>query len=303
MINFCIIIYGATASGKSDFSMSLAEDINGVIINGDSAQVYKEFPILSNIPKEQDMLKIPHKLFSIKSIVNDFSVKNWIDLIVEQINVCYNQNKIPIIVGGTGMYIKSLLEGISDIPSSPDCKKIAQQTFDNMGYNEFLTYMISINPQYVDKFKDSQRLIRMYEVWLLTGKSILDFQNNLVKPINTNFKKFFLHKDRSELYNDINKRFIKMLDSGAIQEVERFTINNSQYLHKLSKILGASELNLYINKKISYEDLITQAQTKSRHYAKRQLTWFNSMFSQTFQVLQSNDFKENLNYVKNSFNF
>jgi tRNA dimethylallyltransferase len=302
-MNSSIIIYGATASGKSDFAISLANEINGVIINGDSAQIYKEFPILSNIPTPKDILKAPHKLFSIQSILDDFSVKNWIDLAVKEINLCYNKGKIPIIVSGSGMYLKSLIDGISNIPSSNTYKQIAQQTFNDMGYEEFLKKMSSLNPQYTNKFSDPQRLIRMYEVLLLTGRSILDFQKTLIKPIETNFIKFFLQKDRSNLYEDINQRFLKMINTGAIEEVEFFVNKHSQYLSKLSKILGASEINLYINKKISYEDLIHQAQTKSRHYAKRQLTWFNGMFSKTFNILESNNITKNLNYIKNSFNF
>ena len=302
-MNSSIIIYGATASGKSDFAISLANEINGVIINGDSAQIYKEFPILSNIPTPQDILKAPHKLFAIQSILDDFSVKNWIDLAVKEINICYNEGKTPIIVSGSGMYLKSLIDGISNIPTSNTHKQLAQQTFNDIGYDEFFKKMSSINPQYTSKFSDPQRLIRMYEVWLLTGQSILDFQKNLIKPIETNFIKFFLQKDRSTLYEDINQRFLKMITTGGIEEVEFFVNKNSKYLSKLSKILGASEINLYINKKISYEDLIQQAQTKSRHYAKRQITWFNGMFSNTFEVLESNNIKKNLNYIKNNFNF
>lgn len=301
MQNKIIVVFGATASGKSSFAIELAQNINGVVINGDSSQIYKDFPVLSNIPTPQEMLNIDHKLFAIQTIDKDFSVYKWLDLLKLEISNCYAHNKIPIIVSGNGMYTKALIDGISPIPSDITKRDIAQKTYDKIGKEAFLEMIQNIDTNFQIKFTDPQRLIRMYEVYLITGQSIFSLQQHKEQLIQGEFIKIFLEKDKYDLYNDINKRYLISAFNGGLNEVEDF-LQHQYPLSLLKKIMGAEELFLYMNKTYSKEEAISKGQQKIRHYAKRQLTWFRGNFkNKNFITISHKDIKKNIFNLKNNF--
>ncbi len=270
-----LVIFGPTAVGKNDVAIKYAEKYNGVIINADSAQVYKQCSSLTNIPEYHE--NIDHFLYSFLNINDDFSVGKWLLLVNDLINSAFAKNKLPIVVGGSGMYISSLLYGISPMPSNLKNKHLSIRTYEELGEKEFFKLVEKIDPETTNKFQDPQRLIRAYEVYLSTQTPFSELQKLPKKQIiNGNFINLYLYKDRNKLYNNINERTHLMIKNGAIDEVKN-TIsiidNAEQYL---KKILGATDIVNYLNHTFSIEDTINIIQKKTRNYAKRQITWFNN---------------------------
>ena len=168
-----IVIAGPTGIGKSNLAISLAKKINGVIINADSMQIYEELKIISSQPSDKDKKIIPHLLYSIRSINQNFSVVEWLELVEEKLDEIFKKKKIPIIVGGTGLYIKSAINGISNIPKVDkvvfdNCLKL----FEKIGILEFTKLVEEVDKDFIIKNIDKQRLIRAYSVYLQTGKAI-----------------------------------------------------------------------------------------------------------------------------------
>jgi tRNA dimethylallyltransferase len=283
--NKVFIIFGATASGKSNLAIKLANKINGVIINADSSQIYKEFPILSNIPNQKEQNNLPHKLFSIKSILDNFTLIDWLNLVKTEIESAFANKKTPIVVGGTGLYLNALINGISDIPSDEEKKRESQDLYNKLGYDNFFEKIKKIDPIFTEKIKDPHRLIRMYEVFLITNKSILELQKNKKQLIEVQFANFFINTSKENLYNKINSRFKEMLENGAIEEVKLFINSNPKHTQKLTKILGAMPIYDFLNNKINYEDTLSIGSQATRHYAKRQLTWYRGNFLHNFKVI------------------
>lgn len=285
-----ITIFGATASGKSDIALNLAQETGGVIINADSSQIYKEAPTLSNLPSNTDFKTITHELFAYLSIMDDSSVIDWLQLCASKIKECREQKKLPIIVGGSGFYISSLLYGITDIPSSKENKEIAINVHKNLGNEEFYKMMQEIDPLLVAKTNDSQRLIRSYEVYLCSQKP-LSYYHNIEKRkyIEGNFINIYLNPKRKDLYEKINQRTLQMIKNGAIQETEKILQITNKDAH-LKKILGLKELSDYLNNNITLNQTIENIQQKTRNYAKRQITWFNNQITDKNIFVNNNVF-------------
>ncbi len=284
-----IVIFGATASGKSEVSLKLAKEINGIIINSDSSQIYKEAPILSNIPSQDEFQQIPHKLFSYLSLVDESSVIDWLTLCSKEIELCREQEKTPIIVGGSGLYISSLLYGVSDIPSDKINKQKSINLYNEIGYNNFFDLIKSIDPEFIAKTDDPQRLIRAYEVYLCSNRPFSSFQNMKKKKyINANFINIFIDPNRDLLYKKINERTLSMFDKGALNEASEIFSLTTDALH-LKKILGLKDLLSYFNEEITLLKAIELIQQKTRNYAKRQVTWFNHQIKEKNIIKHNND--------------
>lgn len=272
-----VIISGATASGKSSLAISIAQKVKkAVIINADSAQVYTTAPILANIPTYAEQQEVPHKLFALQPITEYFSVMMWLQLIKQEINKAQAQGMLPIVVGGSAMYLLSLLEGISAIPSNILDRNKAENLYLKKGKKEFINLVKKVDPIFVKNFQDKQRLIRAYEVFLCSGKPFSYWQNQpKEKIINKSFVHLHLHKSREELYKNINTRFENMLKQGALNEVSAALQTTTNPTH-LRKILGLLDLALYLQGKTSLEQAVELCKQKSRNYAKRQLTFFKN---------------------------
>ena len=272
-----ILIYGPTASGKSDFAIKLAKKINGEIINADSMQVYKDLQILTARPLKKDFQKIKHHLYGFQKSNKEFSSGDWLKIAIKKINEIKKRKKIPILVGGTGLYFKALTEGLVEIPTIPyKFRNRIRLLQKSIGQEKFYNELLKIDPLIENQINstDVQRSIRAYEVKLFTKKSITEWHKN-TKP---NFKKqefikLIIDHPRFELIEKINLRTKKMLNMGAVLEVKKFLNQKISKNKSISKAIGITEIKDFIKKKITKDEVIEKISIKTRQYAKRQATW------------------------------
>lgn len=286
-----LVIAGATASGKSKIAIELIKNTipNGVIINCDAQQVYKEVPIITAQPDVVDLNEVPHMLYGHISITESYSVGEWLNEVTKAIKEVGDKGGAPILVGGSGMYINSLVNGISDIPAIDQNFRIqAAESIKNMDRDELYKMVCDIDPESTKKISpsDSQRLQRIYEIFLFTGEKLSDFHKKGRKTFFAReiFNCFHVMLDRELLYDKINKRFLQMIDMGVILEIKNLAKKYEDNLIPEDialKAIGIREINQYIEGKASKEDIISKISQLMRNYAKRQLTWFRN---------QNNDF-------------
>jgi len=272
-----ILIYGPTASGKSNFAIKLAKKIKGEIINADSMQVYKELKILSARPLLKNYQKIKHHLYGFHNVKKNFSTGDWLGLVDQKILEIKKRKKIPIIVGGTGLYFKALTEGMVSIPNIPvKFREKVRSLHKSIGSKNFFLKLMKIDPYVKNRINpsDTQRSIRAYEIKLYTKKSMYDwFKNTKSNYEKKNFYKIYIDFPRANLLERINLRVKEMIKKGAVLEVKKFIklkIPKSKSAHKA---IGINEIGDYLHKKIEINDLIEKISIKTRQYAKRQSTW------------------------------
>ena len=272
-----ILIYGPTASGKSQFAVKLAKKINGEIINADSMQVYKELKILSARPFKKDQQKISHHLYGFQNVKNNFSTGDWLKLVNKKILIIKKRKKIPILVGGTGLYFKALTDGLVDIPNIPNkLRERIRSLHKKLGAKKFFLELKKIDPLIKNQinFSDTQRSIRAYEVKLYTKRSIYDwFENTKSNYQQKDFYKICIDFPKNELLLRINLRTLDMIKKGAILEVRKFNKIKVRKDKTATKAIGINEVNEYLQKKIEIKELIEKISIKTRQYAKRQRTW------------------------------
>ena len=272
-----ILIAGPTASGKSNFAIKLAKKINGEIINADSMQIYKELQILTARPKKIDQKNIKHYLYGFQSINKKFSTGAWLKLAVKKIKEIQKKNKTPILVGGTGLYFKSLIEGLVKMPNVP--LKIRNQIRllqKKIGQKNFYKKLLKLDPLIKKRINpnDVQRTIRAYEIKKYTKISMTDWFKNTKKVFKKDsFIKIYIDFPRPELIQRINKRTQKMLDRGAINEVRRFSKLKIKKDNSANKIIGIKEIIKLLQDESSLNEVKDQISIKTRQYAKRQSTW------------------------------
>ena len=287
-----ILIYGPTASGKSKFAVDLAKKVNGEIINADSMQVYKELKILSARPYQKDYKKIRHHLYGFQNVKKNFSTGSWLKLVNKKILDIKKRKKTPILVGGTGLYFKALIEGLVRIPNIP--KKFRDEIrslHKKIGSKKFFLRLIKLDPlvkKYLNPL-DTQRAIRAYEVKSFTKKSMYEwFKNTKSKYKQKDFYKIYLDFPRDELIERINWRVGEMINKGAILEVKKFIQLKVPKDKTASKAIGISEIKEFLNKKIQISELIDKISIKTRQYAKRQVTWSRGHMSDWNKIKSNN---------------
>ena len=277
------IIAGPTASGKSARAIEIAQQENGVIINCDSMQIYDGLPILTAQPPPADLEKAEHKLYSALHPNDPCSAGEWRRRADPVIRETLAQGKTPVIVGGTGLYIKALTEGLSPIPPVPDdirAAAVARQKL--LGNPAFHAELEKRDPVMATRFHPSHtaRLIRAWEVLDATGKSLAEWQkeDRLAPPDDWNFEIEIMIPERPVQHQRCNDRLLWMIDNGVLEEIEEFAkrVDSGEIRSDtpLLKALGYKQLLAYINGELSKEDAIAQAQAKTRQYAKQQVTWF-----------------------------
>ncbi|QGR02486.1 tRNA (adenosine(37)-N6)-dimethylallyltransferase MiaA [Ehrlichia ruminantium] len=279
-MNNILIITGPTASGKSKISVKIAQDNNGVIVNCDSKQIYKEIPIITDQPKLNETF-VQHRLYGYVSVVTQYSVAEWIKDLKREISQISKDNKLVIITGGSGMYISSIIHGLSQIPAIDDNVRYkTKQLLDTIGNKEFYSLLIEKDPMAKRlHYNNSYQLLRAYEVMEQMGISIFKLQEQLKrKPILDNFTLCVLMPPKQEIYQKINDRFTNMINSSVIEEVENLMSLNIPEHFPAMKAHGVPEIIQYLTKKISIEEVIEITQKNIRHYAKRQYTWFRNQF-------------------------
>ncbi len=283
-----ILISGPTASGKSSFAIKLAKKIKGEIINADSMQVYKELKILSARPSFKDYQNIKHHLYGFHSVKNNFSTGDWLKLAIKKINEIKRRKKIPIIIGGTGLYFKAILEGLVKIPNIPiKFRNKIRNLHKNLGQRIFYKNLIEIDPKSKNKIDstDIQRSIRAYEVKKFTNKSIHDWYQN-TKPVyeDKDFFKIYINFPRERLISKIILRTEKMIKMGAIREVEKFIKLNVKMDKSVNKAIGITEIKEYLHKEKKLNEIKEKISIKTRQYAKRQSTWARGNMKNWFQL-------------------
>jgi len=272
-----ILISGPTASGKSNFSIKLAKKINGEIINADSMQVYKELKILSARPNLKDYQSVKHHLYGFHSVKNNFSTGDWLKNAIKKINEVRRRKKIPIFVGGTGLYFKALTDGLVSIPNIPiKYRNNIRDLQKKLGQKKFYQKLIKLDPNSKEKINstDTQRSIRAYEVKQYTEKSLHDwFKNTKSYFEKEDFYKIYIDYPREELIQRIGKRTEQMIKIGAINEVKRFVKLKVRKDKSVNKAIGIHEIKEYIEKRNDMSEVIEKISIKTRQYAKRQSTW------------------------------
>ena len=272
-----ILIYGPTASGKSNFAIKLAKKIKGEIINADSMQVYKELKILSARPTPKNYKKIKHHLYGFQSVKKNFSSGDWLKLVNKKILDIKKRKKTPILVGGTGLYFKAITEGLVNIPNIPiRLRSKIRLLHKKIGAKKFFLELIKLDPisKNIVKLADTQRVIRAYEVKSFTKKSIYDwFKSTRSDYEKDDFFKIYIDYPRAELIKKIEDRTEYMIKNGAVSEVKKFIKLKVPKVKTASKALGISEIKEYLKKKIEISEVIEKISIKTRQYAKRQSTW------------------------------
>ena len=272
-----VLIYGPTASGKSDFAIKLAKKIKGEIVNSDSMQVYKELKILTARPLKKNFQKIKHHLYGFQKSNKNFSTGDWLKIVSKKINDVKKRKKIPILVGGTGLYFKALTDGLVEIPSIPiKFRNKIRLLQKSIGQEKFYNKLLKVDPPIVNHInsKDVQRSIRAYEVKIFTKKSITEWYKNTKSQFKKReFLKLYIDYPRSELIKKINQRTKLMLNIGAVLEVKRFLNLRISKKKRISKAIGIAEIKDFIKKKIVKDEVIEKISIKTRQYAKRQATW------------------------------
>tara|TARA_B100000683_G_scaffold225285_1_gene223827 strand:+ start:877 stop:1785 length:909 start_codon:yes stop_codon:yes gene_type:complete len=272
-----ILIYGPTASGKSRFAVRLAKKINGEIINADSMQVYKELRILSARPTSEDKNNVKHHLYGFKSVKDNFSTGDWLKIAKKKIIDLKKKNKVPIFVGGTGLYFKALTDGLVNFPIIPmKFRNKIRLLHRKVGTKNFYSRLIKLDPMIKSRINpsDTQRAMRAYEIKLFTNKSMYEwFDNTKSNYKKQDFYKIYLDFPRNDLIKRILKRAEIMIQNGGISEVKRFLKLRLPKNKSANKAIGISEVKDYLSKKINIETVIDKISIKTRQYAKRQATW------------------------------
>jgi len=291
-----ILIAGPTASGKSKIAIKIAQKIKGEIINADSMQVYKDFSILSSRPSKVDLKKVKHHLYGFQSAKKHFSTGVWLKLAKKQINQCINKKKIPILVGGTGLYFETITKGMSKIPNID--LKIRDKTRElqkNIGQKKFYKKLLDLDPLVKNKIEpsDVQRAIRAYEVKKSTKKSIFEWY----KLTKSEFKQFqifkiFIDTPREILLKRISDRAEQMFKNDCIKEVKNFLNLNIKSSLSVNKIIGVQEIKDHLSGVLNLSQTKELINIKTRQYAKRQVTWsrghmsdWNKQYSNSFSAL------------------
>ena len=297
-----ILLAGPTASGKSNLAIKLAKKINGEIINADSMQVFKEFTILSSRPVLSQMGNIKHHLYGIISVKKHFSAGDWLKQAKKKIKICLKKKKVPIIVGGTGLYFNTITKGMSKIPYiDKKTRNKVRNLYKKLGIKRFYKKLINLDPKIKYKIlqTDSQRLQRAYEVKLKTKKSLFDwFANTKSDFIDFEIKKIFIETPRELLLKKISIRTEQMFRNKCINEVKKFNRLKINKNLSVNKLIGVQEINDFLRGSISLEQCKDLINIKTRQYAKRQNTWarghmknWNKLYSKNLSNLLEKSLK------------
>ena len=293
---------GPTASGKSKLAIGLAKRLNGEIINADSMQIFKEFKILSSRPDLSETKEIKHHLYGFISIKRYFSVGDWLKEAKNKIDDILKRKKIPIVVGGTGLYFNSITKGISKIPDiDSKTRNKVRNLYEKIGTKKFYNLLIKLDPKIKGRIipTDSQRLQRAYEVKLKTKKSLFDwFANTKSEFLDFEIKKIFIDIPRDELLKKIYKRTDIMIKKKCTNEVKKFNKLKIKKNLSANKLIGVQEINEFLKGTISLDQCKELINIKTRQYAKRQNTWarghmknWNKLYSKNFSILLKKSLK------------
>ncbi|MDE6725784.1 MAG: tRNA (adenosine(37)-N6)-dimethylallyltransferase MiaA [Ruminiclostridium sp.] len=275
---FVPVICGPTASGKTDLGVRLALKCGGEIVSADSMQIYKGMDIASAKPSKEEMQGVPHHLMDFLPPTKAFSVANYVEMAHQVIRDIYDWGKLPIIVGGTGLYISSLINNIKfdDTGSDPEFREEMRKLAQEHGKEALWEKLREVDPKAAEKLhpNNQNRIIRALEVYKLSGSTITEAQEKS-RSAESPYKACFIMPDypRKILYQRIDKRVDIMLEKGLLEEAREF-FTHTDYV-TAAQAIGYKELKPYLDGEKSREECTDKLKQATRNYAKRQLTWFN----------------------------
>ncbi len=283
-----LVIGGPTASGKSALALAIAEQAGGTVINADSMQVYRELPVLTAQPDADAQARAPHLLYGVLGIEELCSAGRWLEMAQAAIAAARAGGRLPIVVGGTGLYLRSLTGGLADIPPVPEAVRASVRArLAEIGPAAFHRELAAQDPEIAARLhpSDGQRLGRAAEVLAATGRSLAAWQRETPAPTPAGLRTILVSPPRAALYAACDGRFEAMLAAGALEEA-RAVLDRSDLAAGLPalKALGLRELMAHLDGSLSREAAVAAAQTATRHYAKRQMTWFRGQFLAGYTV-------------------
>ncbi|SFP58884.1 tRNA dimethylallyltransferase [Bradyrhizobium sp. Ghvi] len=274
-----VLIAGPTASGKSALALELASRADGVVINADSMQVYRDLRIITARPTQDEETRVPHRLYAHVDAAVNFSAGAWVADAAKALEEARAGGRLPILIGGTGLYFKALTAGLSVVPPIPaELREDVRARLERNGVEALHAELAIRDPRAAERLnlRDRTRIARALEVIEATGRSLLDWHHEGQPPLlsKDSFRAVFLAPERDELYARIDARFDAMLGAGALDEVERLAARGLDPLLPAMKAHGVPALIRHLRGELSLEEAATIARADTRHYAKRQFTWF-----------------------------
>nr|WP_244669051.1 tRNA (adenosine(37)-N6)-dimethylallyltransferase MiaA [Rhodobium orientis] len=265
-------------------AVAIAEAENGVIVNADSMQVYRDLRILTARPDEDETACVPHRLYGHVDAGEPYSVGRWLDDVASVLEEAAREGRLPILVGGTGLYFKALTEGLTEIPPIPENVRIYWRDMAAMEPSEALhAKLVQLDPVMAERLNpaDAQRIARALEVVTATGKSLAAFHEEASRPLidPENTERIVLSPQRPELHRRIEQRFRHMVDAGALDEVAALTARNLDPQLPAMKAIGVRPLAAHLAGTCNLEAAIARSVVETRRYAKRQLTWFRGQMA------------------------
>ncbi|MFK4509586.1 tRNA (adenosine(37)-N6)-dimethylallyltransferase MiaA [Bradyrhizobium daqingense] len=274
-----VLIAGPTASGKSALALELAGAIGGVVINADSMQVYRDLRIITARPTGADEARVPHRLYGHVDAAVNFSAGAWVSDAAKVLEEATAEGRLPIFIGGTGLYFKALTSGLSVVPPIPgEVRDDVRARLERNGVQALHAELARRDPRAAERLKlrDRTRIARALEVVEATGRSLLDWHREAQPPLlpKDRFRAVFLAPERDELYARIDARFDAMVGAGALTEVKRLAARGLDPLLPAMKAHGVPALIRHLRGELSLEEAASIGRADTRHYAKRQFTWF-----------------------------
>ena len=275
-----LVVAGPTASGKSALAARLAHELGGIVINADSMQVYRDLPILTAQPSAAEMEAVPHRLYGFLALDDACTADRWAALARAEIDAAHQAGKLPVLCGGTGLYLRGLIQGFSPIPDIPaDVRAEARALLKQIGSAALRERLAEHDPEIAARLhpNDPQRIARAWEVWLATGRPLSDWQKlPPAPPADLRFLTFVILPEREALYRACDARFLAMLERGALDEVKRVLALYPPERRREggAKALGFAELTQCVDHPERLDEAVSAAQQATRNYAKRQVTWF-----------------------------
>ena len=303
-----LIVGGVTASGKSNLALDLAKSLNGVILNGDSLQIYKGLPLLTAAPDLKQTKEGLHRLYGVLPPHQPCTVAIWQNLVLKEISSAHALGKVPIVVGGTGLYLQSLVKDFSEFPEiSPEIRQKARREYEILGavpYHERLKQVDAKTAKRIHA-SDGQRCIRAWEIFLQTGTplSVWQSQKKTSKIDHLHPIQILLLPDRLKVYRQAEKkRFMHMIQTGALEEV-RFLMDTLSKEQSLYKALGFEALSDHLRGNLTLEEAVETSLRDTRRYIKRQYTWFRNQVQEAFIIHEIYESEKNSAILENLINF
>jgi len=284
-----VVIAGPTASGKSALALDAAGEFNGTVINADSMQVYAELRVLTARPGPADEARVPHRLFGVLPASETCSAGRWLRLAADEIAAAHKSGRVPMIVGGTGLYLKALLDGMAPVPDiPPEIRQHAQALYARLGGGAFREELAKLDPVSAAALPpgDAQRLTRAFEVVRATGKPLSQWrrEQGAGRPVGGRFAVIVLTPPRAALYAAIDARFETMMAAGAVDEVAALRDLGLDAALPAMKAVGVPQLCRYLEGAMDLDAASAKAQQATRNLAKRQFTWFRNQIVPDFGV-------------------